>query len=400
MSRMQFRIYNPNASLVTETPVVGEPFWDPIAGRFGVFNNIGGQPSWYPAVTNTSLVVNEGQLLRGRASGGLESSIVLDWGTTGELRIVDKSNNDEVLASFAGSGSQFANAASITTATNAIFNRLVNSNMLIGRPDDLPVLSSLTYTYNTNVALYPWAPNWYSYKPVTSAGTLVFSKVTTGLPSEGISGGIRINASGAPTAGGLRHYVFSPGKGNVASTITASAYIKGPLGAKCRIRLRDNTDNINAVKEVTGTGAWVRESITVTAPAGYNPLWLAFDSIEAPGFNRTSSTSWYVCAPTLCFGSNPAPLEDRNYARDLALTKTLWGVFHAWFPDGVYAENYVDFDFPSDFGTPRWFGTSPTGAPAVASLTYKGGLFSQANLVNPSLATIIAYLAPVTAVTG
>lgn len=325
---IQLRSWNSN--IVNDEPVEGEPFWDPIAKRFGVWTNSdGGTMRWLPAMELASYVFQQGMTVSGVDSGGDENAIQFDWSTPGELKIIDTANANKVLATFTTANQVFDNASTALDGTPAGFtNRLVNAGLSEER-SLLPVASIDTSAVEFS-AVDLIAPNWVVWKKAGSGGDAVFS-LSTDVPANiGCNKSLKITATGAPTNLGSRVYAMDY-RSFVGKVVTAAVYIKGPNGADAQCRLVSDVGGVVDSLDFTADGTWQRKEVTFT-PTDDGSSYIGFDVIRNPSNNTPDSGDWYVAAPMLVEGVTMRPFESRVSPMDRAALCAM------------YAERYVNYD--------------------------------------------------------
>jgi len=300
--------------------LIGEPLWDDIASRLGVFNNRAPRtPEWYPAVIGNKMLMNPNQTLGGKLPNGDENNCYLDWSTQDEI-LVRNRNTGIVYARFTATGVNFNAVAAVGAATAGIANVLPNGNLAVRRAA-LPIT-----VVDTNVDAYRSylvAPNWQVWKSPTTAGRLAVTWDEVGSrPFAGAPGVLQVSASGAPNSSGLR--VFMHGlKALAGLQVTFAAYIFGANGIKTQHRAVTQNGNVMFTKEVTANNAWQRIITTFTVPSD-NSNWAGFDVLYNPSGNTNATQLWRVGAATLQVGTSASPVEIRPEPLERALCTSVY----------------------------------------------------------------------------
>lgn len=335
---IQLRIWS--AGAVGEVPKVGEPFYDPIIGQFGVFNgrfaNSEAIIEWGLASVVNKLGVPKGYRLGGFDSTGGFNNIQLDWSVPGHLRIIDANDSDRVLADHSAAGSVFANAASETSGLPGPRNRVINSGLSVQRsliPNQ--ALISTTSNARPNVGQRGienesyWenplliAPNWFAWKAADSDGDLTFSIDTVDKPAPGVAASIKVVASGAPNNSGLTVYDYDYDTLG-GQIIRPSMLFKGTINHLATVRIRSQVGGLLDEFPITGTGSWVKAQLNGLLLPDDGSKWLAFDVLHNPGYSTPAASTWRVAAPQITIGATPSAYEVRNAAYERAFAAAIW----------------------------------------------------------------------------
>lgn len=299
-----------------EIPEVGEPFWDDINRRLGLYNSTAPlQIEWYPCIQDDALVLNENQLLGGKLPNGQRNNVVIDYSTQNELIIKNKDSND-IYARFTSTAA-LLNAASIgTNAQTGINNLIVNGNFSIKRVKE-PIYPITTY--NETYRSYLVAPNWHLWRGAASNGNLQFQWETSDLPA-GFKRAAKIEAINAPNGAGFRSFIYDS-EGNIlrGKTITASIYIKGEAGEQFGMRCVSSNGAIGA-NTFTASGDWERVSLTILIPDVASDFY-AIDFLYCPSNNNPNTTVWRLTGAMVNFGANTLSYEFRPSSLEQALLK-------------------------------------------------------------------------------
>ena len=375
---IKLRLWNPGVS-PTEIAMaeVGEPFWDPDNSRLGFFNNRDGNIDWYP-ITLVNMILNQGQKLSGKDSANATNTIMLDWGTPGNLRIVDTATNT-VLAEFNAASQTLLNVASVAGGLPGITNLVANASLVVERrlqPFNSGIWSDSTLWANPQVI----APNWFGYRRPGSAGHVRYYLDTTVPTGLGAAKAARVTAKNAPTGAGVRHFVHSI-KNLGGRTVTVSAWIKGPTGSQARMRVcTENGGEVQALA-FTANGSWQKKTFTIGALPNDGSSWLAFDSLYTPGFAATDQVEWYVCAPQVNLSAVSMNFEVRPSSLERTMVADLFQERRIGYPSGSLSTffnfNMVAAPRVSAVGYPN-YATATLGTPTAdyVEITGTGGLAS------------------------
>lgn len=394
MSRIQLRLFD-SAFFPAETPVVGEPYWDTLKSRFGVFNNRSNQMEWYPTVDGRGLTLHKDQTLAGTDTAQASNPIALDWTTPNALRILNRGTN-EVIAEFTDLGATFTAAGSVSSGVNGIVNRIINAPLHLFKAIDH------SDAIVNKVGIGPHepkliAPNWLFFKKNGSAGDVSAQIDYVDKPSPDITASIRLIGNNAPTDGGIRHFItdtaWMRGK-----NVTFSNYIKGPLGVSARRRIKDSDANIDVTEVIVGTGNWERISTTIAVPSNYAAAWIALDSLYAPGFTSVPSTTWRVAAPVANVGAFSAPYDQVNLGLDKFMSASLYGD-----GDTFIVEANVPTVIPMKFVKknpsilPRAYAISPLSNPiTIVDISESSVVIELDSITGLDRTGVVAYFAPFT----
>lgn len=336
---IQFRIWSPGAA--GEEPKVGEPFYDPLTGRFGIFNSrFTGDLAdieWGLASVAGKLGVPKDYRLTGFTSGGILSNIQLDWSQAGKLRVLDANDGDIVLMEVSATeGAVFANASSITSGLPGPRNRIVNSGLSLRRsliPNqasistaaaarDYPGLRGVeNEVYWDNPMLL--APNWFAWKVPDSDGDITFSLDTVSIPGGlGVSASVKAAATGAPNNSGVTVYDYDYGslRGQI---IRPSVFLRGTSGHLTVIRVRSSAGGLLMEKTVTGDNTWHQTTMDALLLPDDGSSWLAFDVLHNPGL-ASSASNWRAAAPQITIGATPSAYEVRSAAYERSFSAAFW----------------------------------------------------------------------------
>lgn len=315
---IQLRLWTttPNSS---EIPDEGEPFWDPLVRRLGVWSGDNdGEVCWYPIISPTAMRLNAGQVLSGVDNDGEDNPIVISFATPDQMRFIN-SRTGTILATISEAGEVLHSASSMVTGTPGFLNKIINAS--------LSVVRSLipAGTYNTIdpsfVSPSMMAPNCYAWQTPSSAGNLAFS-LSTEVPSNvGAHRSVKIDASQAPNSAGVRWFILDY-PSFVGHTISASIYTKGTEGFESRLRVvTENGGEVGAIV-ITGTGSWLRSSVTCALPND-GSTWIAVD-LHNPGRNDPGDNTWYVTAPQFYDNNVVPPFENRPSDLEASLVASLY----------------------------------------------------------------------------
>lgn len=317
---------------------VGEPLWDDINSRFGVFNNrTPTAVEWYPIVIGDKLIMNANQTLGGKTSGGVENNVYLEFTAQNELAIRNR-NSGMMYAKFASTGATFNALAAEGTAYTGIINGIINGNLSV-RKAVQPITT--VDNSNPNFRTHVIAPNWYMWKTAGTGGRMVLYYPTVGqvgLPFVGCPNVLIINASSAPNSSGLR--TFHHGYRSLAGQeVTFSSWLWGVNGSVAYQRAVSEAGTTLFSKQVTMSGSWQRIDTTFTVPVHANARWIGFDVLYNPSGNTNTQQTWIVGPVQLEYGDTASRYENRPEAIERALC------------DAIYREGKVRLVNGSDWAT-------------------------------------------------
>lgn len=366
---IQVRTWAPGA--VGEVPNVGEPFFDPLTGRFGVFNSrfTGDEAviEWGFASVAEKIAIPKDYRFTGFTSGGALSNIHLDWSVTGKLRILDANDSDRVLMEISATdGAAFANLSSVTSGLPGPRNRIVNSGLSLRRsliPNQTLIATTSPARANPGLRgeeneVY-WdnpmllAPNWFAWKAPGSDGDITFSLDTVSVPAGlGVSASIKAAAIGAPNNAGVTvyDYDYSSLRGQI---IRPFAFLRGTTNRQTVMRIRSSAGGLLMEKTVTGDNTWKQEIMDAMLLQDDGSSWLAFDVIHNPGFTSAVAANWWAAAPQITIGATPSAYEVRSAAYERSFAAAFWREMLIDY-DGLsqLASNSHLLDFLPGVGTP------------------------------------------------
>jgi len=296
----------------TEPPKMGEPRWDTVNKRLGMFDS-GTAISWYPQIdpVENLLFLNPNQKLSGKTAINQPNNIHLDMTVPNELRILNVASG-QTIARFT-SGGAFFNSTIVSGTTEITFqNMLANSSLTKKLP--------LTVAKSTdNNGTFVVAPNWLVWKnsQVTSIGNLIAewsAPIVSGADSS-----LKITAEDSPNAAGVRHIIFT--KNLAGESLTVSCYYKANTGEKAIMRVTSPAGSV-ASKVITANGNTQREELSFTVPANQDILY--FDSLYTPSFENATLQPWEVCAPMVNKGLTAFPFERKNQQLEEYLTSAFY----------------------------------------------------------------------------
>lgn len=298
---------------------VGEPLWDDVNSRFGVFNNRAPTAvEWYPRVIGNKMLMNPDQTLGGLLPNGDEHNLYLDWSTQDVLYIRNR-NTNAIYATFAAVGASFNAVGASGVPYGGITNLLLNGNLAVKR-GAIPITTVDTNNAQHRSSLI--APNWQMWKSANSTGRLIAAFDGAGSrPYVGCPGVLQVQATAAPNSAGLR--VFMHGYEALDGQQTFACYIIGPNGAKTQHRAITENGSILFTKEVTATGSWQRVLSTFTPPQD-GSRWAGFDVLYNPSGNTPATQTWRVGGASLQNGPSASVIESRPEAIERALCASIY----------------------------------------------------------------------------
>jgi hypothetical protein len=394
--RFAFRIWNPAVtnSELNSSPV-GQPFWDSVRARFGVFNNRANNVEWGPEL-GPNLTLNRSQVLRGRDSADSVNPVAVSYDTPGFVKFIHVPTSTEI-ASFSLAGAVFNSSALVANGIPGLTNQFLNGGMQVLRSlipfDKSGVMSDMSQWENNMIV----APNWIGYRAPGSAGHVSFyidNDVPTGV---GAAKSCRVDSKSAPTNAGLRHWCLDvrPFKGK---PVTLTAYTKGPSGSQCRARVVTELGGEIANINFTGTGSWVRQTITLTLPSD-NSRWLAFDSLYRPGHASPDPVTWRSAAVQMNNTAVAMTFEPRAADLEAGLLRSLYAERFAVVSIGTSIGTPVNFDFMDMTGVNPTLKVVPdTGTAPFTVINNRYGLIGP--LASAGSARVMAAMLPATAETA
>ena len=394
--RFAFRIWNHavSNSELNSSPV-GQPFWDSLRARFGIFNNRSNYVEWGPEL-GENITLNQGQKLRGRDSADAVNAMVLSFDTPGFIKLIHVPTSAEI-ASFSVAGAVFSAASLTANGIPGLTNQLLNAGMQVKRSlipyDKSGVMSDMSQWENNTIV----APNWMAYRAPGSAGHVSFY-IDNDVPANiGAVNSCRVDSKDAPTNAGLRHWCLDV-RGFKGKPVTLSAYVKGPAGSQCRSRVLTELGGEIANINFTGTGAWTRQTISLTMPSD-NSRWLAYDSIFRPGHASATPVTWRVAAPQLNHTAVAMTFEPRAADLEAGLLRSSYAERFAVMTIGTSIGTAVNFDFlDMDTLVPKVKVVPDAGAAAFTTLNHRYGLIGP--LATAGYARVMAAMLPTTAETA
>lgn len=380
---IQFR--RGGALISGEIPEIGEPLWDEINKRLGIFNGSGPLiMEWYPCVEDDALVLNENQSLSGKITAGGRNNVIVDFSTQNEMVIKNKITN-EIYARFAPNVATLNSVSAGTNSHTGINNILLNGDFSIRRSAD----SSPTFPIATSNSLYrsyAVAPNWHFWKTDGSAGDLQFDYSITEFPAGSFSS-VKITAINAPNSSGLRSFIhdYALVRGK---EYTASIYVKGSVGEQTSIRAV-TASGAFASKNHIATGNWDRLELTFTCP-DIDGQFLGIDYCYCPSNNNPATQVWYYAKAMFNKGAVATAYESRTKDMERSMLASISK------ESSVYLSGIGTTAIPLDLlDTPIIEYALPigiTGTLAVSSISKSGALLTASALSGPALIKTFAYV--------
>ena len=305
---------------VNEEAEVGELYWDPNRGRLGV-NTVANHMLWFAALSDTGLRLAGSDVLTGlTAADGTANRLALDFSVDGTINIVNTAAGNAIVASFTADGALF-NAATVsgTSRLGGLINYLLNGAVTVRRSVQPQNNQAIAVT-NPSVLL---APNWQLWAGSAFGGALrgFVAEANNQAPPPGCPRALGVTCTAPCYEGGLRTFVHDTAALLGASVCHFSAYLLGPAGATVKMRVL-TPNGVVAMLEIVGTGAWVRNSLTVDlSTVNFDPEdFIAFDVLYAPGLNST----WFVGGAQCDTGSIVQPLEVRPTEVERSLLRSIY----------------------------------------------------------------------------
>lgn len=329
----QFRLWRDNQT--NEEPVVGEPFIDTIRKRIGVFFG-GSTYRWFPRITDNGIRIDTGSNLSGMTDDQTENTLVFDFNTPGEIRVVDTTNN-AIIARHTANGSFFKTASITGTQPfGGLINQIINGNINILRY----FKSTISVSALNLSALI--APNWQLWCSKLNGGNLTASIDNSDVPT-GCTNAIKLVVESPCYSGGLRTFVHSA-LPFVGKQCTFWSLIKGPIGQTCKFRILTDKGVIGVVV-VNCTGMWQKVSYSVDFAV--NPMVLgstiiAIEPIYAPTYG--TNNIWRVAATQMNQGMAVQDLETRSLETEKSLLKSIYQNFKR----NINATDYLSWDMLDD----------------------------------------------------
>lgn len=329
--QIQLRLYSASIGIPAgERPVIGEPFWDPHVGCFGVYNE-NNKINWYPSVID-DVVANRNvmRLHPDQALGGMiaestprPNNLVLDFSKGDEIQIRDRVSG-EVYHRFTSTGAMFTSATVQGTTKLGLVNQVFNAGLNVQRTFGIPNPPRVTGASDGKRSLVV-APNWQLWTAPDRTGILE-ARLSNDVPFSNCPYAMEVSVPLTPVHAGLRTFLqsttFMAGK-----KVNFSVYIKGPVGKTTYVRALSANGVLNSIV-VTGTGQWERQSFVVDMPsrtqlgeAGAN--FIAFDMLYNP-LGGEGVGSWFVAAPQVAFGSTPVDIDIRSGPVEKSLLQSVY----------------------------------------------------------------------------
>lgn len=315
MTRWAFRLYRDG---VTEDAPQGQPYYDDIRKNFGV--NDSGIIRWFLRSLTNGLRLNPGKNLTGMTNDTTENTLVLDFNTSGEIRVVDTANNNNILARFTASGALFASAAVTGTyGFGGLINQVLNGSLLVLR-DFLPALLTVSPTTQQNCMI---APNWFLWcSKQSTGGSLSVSLDSQDVPPNCQNSAV-VQVLTPSYQGGLRSFLYSAAQ-LAGKPLCLVYWLKGPANASFKTRLLTNTGSLKIVNQ-TATGSWQKIVVPLDLSQTALPVGstvLAIDTLYA----LSTLGTWKVGGLQLNFGLGPLDPEARSLETERSL---LSGIYYS-----------------------------------------------------------------------
>lgn len=316
---MQIQFRRGSTIPTTESAAVGEPFYDPLTRRFGVFPNIDASTiDWFPRFSGNQLRVNEGQLLSGDATGSVANNVVFDWSTPNQL-VVKNVSTGTVYATFQETGVGLHSPTSTVDVVEGLNNRAINGNLAVIDPltPSAPVSTS-SATYRS----YAYQPNWLLWKNASASGNITVALTAGSGVFDGVNNFFTVTTSGAPNGHGLSQlYSYFAFAGR---TICVGGRYIGPAGETVKIRIIHDSGIILRVYTHTATGGTDDVFTTVLVPTGLTPGRIRVDFVYNPSETNAGSSVWQAGRFFVNLGVRPKPYESLGYTETLGLLEGLF----------------------------------------------------------------------------
>lgn len=296
--QIQFRIWTDIPDY--ERAIVGEPFYDPIRRRFGVFPNVDSKHiDWFPRFTSLGYGIEAGQYLHGLLSEDQYNHVALDWSVEGQLRIVDTTDGT-VIATFSKEGTGLLSPSSTADISQGISNLAINGNLSVLDPltPSGPILSVLN-TYRA----YPYQPGWLLWSHKTDvAGSFTVETITAPAGFEGAKNCFRIRATAAYRQGLRQTIDYRSVEGK---KIVVGGTYDVPVGTTCAIKISDSTGVTIKTHVFTGKGVPTLEHFVHTIPASLYVDKIHIDYVYSPA--QSSPTEQLITAGRFFLNIGYAP---------------------------------------------------------------------------------------------
>lgn len=347
---MQIQFRRGDSIPATESAAVGEPFYDPIKRRLGMFPNVSAsQIDWYPLISNNAMHLNEGQLLTGKATGGVDNNIVLDWSTANQL-VIRNAATGTTYATFQEAGVGLLSPVPNTDVTEGINNRAINGNLAVIDP------LSPSFTVSTASIMYrsyAYQPGWLLWKKATASGDIAVNLVAADANFPGTNYYFNIATTGAPNGHGLRQYYSYHSL--VGRTYCVGGRYIGTSGSTIQIRVTHDSGAVLKVHTHTATGAVDDVFTTGTIPSGLAAGNICVDYVYNPSTTIPGTDTWKAGRFFLNLGSMPKPYESLGYTETLGLLRGTFttGKLYAYGADCASAQYWMEnlSDIKTNAGT-------------------------------------------------
>lgn len=326
---IQFRIFSPSLGVPdTEQPVVGEPFWDPVYKRLGIYSD-NNKINWFASIAddyspydNQILATNASQMLGGLVSqSGVTSlnKLAMDFSTPDEIRIIDRLTR-VVYARFTPNGALFNSASVQGTTKLGIINNVLNAGLNVKRNYGLPTLPRVSGEEGATNSLV-LAPNWQLWCAPGRTGILE-GYLSDDVPFGSCPKSMQVKVPATPAHAGIRTFLHNTTH-LAGKVVNFSFYVKGPVGKNSYSRAISTYAVHNSIV-IEGNGAWSRQSFNVTIPSRSSLAnFIAFDMLYNPIGGETVDP-WYVAAPQIALGNTPLDIDIRPQEIERSLVSSIY----------------------------------------------------------------------------
>lgn len=362
---MHIRFRRGGALVTGERPEMGEPIWDSLKSRLGIFNNVGDMIEWYPRSYGGLIQLNAAQYLSGETLSGSDNNIYLDWGTANEL-MIRNAVSGAVLARFTDSASYLLNPTEGSTTEAGVVQRILNGNLSVLFSSNVPAYPMTTTGMTASKMVIP---NWLLWRGTISSGAMSVALDNSDAPP-GTQRSFLVNSSGAPNNSGLRSFIYDYGVVRNREIVVYGSY-KGPNGRSCVLRVSNQFGEIYR-QEFGFNAVWEEKQFAFNVP-DVDGKFLAIDFVYAPS-QRDASLITFRAGK---FGCSIGRVRPRYESRSSEMERgMLQGITRegSIFVTGT-AVGSIDLGLHPEVGV-ELAATSPAGLVTLQQITNNGAAAS------------------------
>lgn len=311
---MQIQFRRGDTIPATEPAALGEPFYDPLKRRLGMFPNTAATwIDWYPIMSDTTMYLNEGQLLSGKVAGNADNNVVMDWSASNQL-VIRNTSTGTVYATFQEAGVGLHSPVPTVDVTEGLNNRAINGNLSVIDPlTPVIAVSTSSATYRS----YAYQPGWLLWKKATASGNISVNLVAGDATYDRVGYYFNIATTGAPNGHGLRqYYTYHSLAGR---KICVGGRYVGTAGSTVQIRVVHDSGVVIHVYTHTATGGVDDVYTTANIANGLAAGNICVDYVYNPSVTIAGADTWKAGRFFLNLGSTPKPYESLGYNETLGL---------------------------------------------------------------------------------